>query len=168
MHESQAEFTTEAHYHSISAEQSEMLEGEFYVWRVRSPGLLNSYEVKEASEANEAVSRQKSRRGRAHSAHEVLAWHGAPFDVDQDSLLEGDLRPTGSMLDGRSPWRLSARPLQTFGKGADWTLFYLCLVRVAPSEMTRLATVEESGRVLPLYCLIHPSLWVCGPGGEWP
>lgn len=152
MHESQAAFTSEAHYCSIAAEQSEMLESEFYVWRVRSPGLLQHYAGQSGMEAR----------------HEVLAWHGDPSDLDQASLLEGDLRPTGRMLAGELPWRLAAQPLQTFGKGAEWTLFYLCLVRIAPSEMSRLATIEESGRVLPLYCLAHPSLWLSGAGGEWP
>eukprot|EP00439_Symbiodinium_sp_Y106_P042932 s6014_g5.t1 len=150
MHESQAAFTSEAHYCSIAAEQSEMLESEFYVWRVRSPGLLQHYAGQSGMEAR----------------HEVLAWHGDPSDLDQASLLEGDLRPTGRMLAGELPWRLAAQPLQTFGKGAEWTLFYLCLVRIAPSEMSRLATIEESGRVLPLYCLAHPSLWLSGAGGE--
>ena len=39
----------------------------------------------------------------------------------------GELRPLGRMLSGR-PWLLSAQPLQTFGKGPEWTAFYLCLL----------------------------------------
>ncbi|CAE7838232.1 AAPT2 [Symbiodinium sp. CCMP2592] len=146
MHESQAAFTSEAHYCSIATEQSEMLESEFYVWRVRSPGLLQHY------------TGQSSMEGR----HEVLAWHGDPSDLDQASLLEGDLRPTGRMLAGELPWRLAAQPLQTFGKGAEWHLawvrvstwgsanFPCYLMAKMPSTWSYIS--ERGRRQLPKFC----------------
>lgn len=157
MHRAQAAHSharsKEAFYFSLLDDQCAMISSEFYVWRIRSPGLLNSYLYRREGEGPRA---------------EQLAWHGASGDLHQQALQGGELRPSGQMLNGLQPWMLASQPMQTFGKGPEWTVFYLCLVRVKESEMTRSSMVFEDGRVLPLYCLVHPSIWHTWPSGEWP
>ena len=35
--------------------------------------------------------------------------------------VAGELRPAGQMLNGLHPWLLASQPLQTFGKGPEWS-----------------------------------------------
>ncbi|CAK9081771.1 unnamed protein product [Durusdinium trenchii] len=155
MHKTQAK-SSEAFYFSLFADQYEVMSSEFYVWRIRCPGLLGRFQ--ETAEMGSGPSKR---------LRTMLAWHGASGDLEQKALQAGELRPAGQMLLGDQPWLLASRPLQSFGKGPEWTIFYLCLVNLKDSEMTRSIT-REPGRVLPLYCLVHPSIWHSWPCGDWP
>jgi len=155
MHRTQARSSKEAFYFSLFEDQCEMISSEFYIWRIRSPGLLSNY------------FELRGNRIRGNRS-ELLAWHGASGDLHHQALQTGELRPAGQMLNGLQPWLLASQPLQTFGKGPEWTVFYLCMVNVKDSEMTRSSVISERGRVLPLYCLVHPSIWHTWPSGEWP
>eukprot|EP00913_Durusdinium_trenchii_P009840 g9239.t1 len=126
----------------------EVMSSEFYVWRIRCPGLLGRFQ--ETAEMGSGPSKR---------LRTMLAWHGASGDLEQKALQAG-ARPEAewlqinAMLLGDQPWLLASRPLQSFGKGPEWTIFYLCLVNLKDSEMTRSIT-REPGRVLPLYCLVQ-------------
>jgi len=134
-------------HYALLPEQIETTEAELHVWRVRkSPPEAFAH----------------PRRG----FRQVLAWHGEPMDVDPFALIKGELKPLGRGLADEA-LLLSQRPLQTFGKGPEWTVFYLCLALVQDSEMGR--NVKLAGdRVLPLYCIMHPSLWYVFPDSMWP
>ncbi|CAJ1361531.1 unnamed protein product [Effrenium voratum] len=146
MHQTQS-FTKDASYYSLLQEQCETFSSELYIWRVRWPGPAEA--IREA----------------ARTMRSQLAWHGASGDVDEQSLKQGELRPGRTLALG--PWRLASRPLQTFGKGPQWTVFYLCLVAMT-QKGTRRSELGKNGHVLPLYCLAHPSIWHSWPCGDWP
>ncbi|CAE7537342.1 captC, partial [Symbiodinium pilosum] len=73
-----------------------------------------------------------------------------------------DLRPTGKMLAGTAPWRLSSKPLQTYGKGTEWFI----PLWMAPNLITLLGLgISCFG-----YALLHlhsPNLTGVCPGWVW-
>jgi len=140
-------------HYSLLWEHCQTVAAELYVWRVHSHRLCDAYVAR--------------RSRRTWGDREVLAWHGAPADINPYSLLEGELKPMETALARDMTWHLSPRPLQTHGKGPEWTVFYLCLALVQEKELGHFAKVTGS-RVLPLYCIVHPSLWLSWPESAWP